>query len=125
MAEKLYQNIDIPQNNPLNFSQTENHVSPPKKKIPLNNPKVVILLVLGTIIIILLIASLIISLIRQSSQKNTSTPTPTSTPSEIPLPTSQSSLVPTIYQDEFEKLEKSFNLDIDLEPPIIDIEVGQ
>lgn len=125
MAEKSYQNIDIPQNNPLNFPQAEDVVLTPKKKIPLNNPKIIILLVLGVIIIILLITSLVVSLLRQSTPKNTSTPTPTFTPSEIPLPTTYSSLIPSIYQANFKELEESFNHDIDLEPPVIDSEIGQ
>jgi len=125
MSEKLYQNIDIPQNNPLNFPQTEDVIPNPKKKISLSNPKIIILIVLGAIIIILLVTSLVIGLLRQSPPKNISTPTPTSTPSEIPLPTSNNSLVPSIYQVKFKEIEESFSHDIDLEPPVIDTEIGQ
>jgi len=122
MQENLYQNVDSLQNNPLDNSPSPTPVTPLGKKIPLDDPKIVILLVLGTITVILLITSLIINIIRQKNQKIIPVPTPT--PSEIPLPTTSNSLIPDIYQDKFKKLEDSFNYDLDLEVPAIDIETG-
>lgn len=126
MQENLYQNIDIPQNNPLNNSLGENADTSPKKgfSLDMKNPKIVALVVLSSLIIVILIISLVVSLFRLLNQKDISPSTQTPTPTEIPTPTASNSLVPEIYQDKFKNIDNSFNNDLDLEPPTIDTEVG-
>jgi len=122
MQENLYQNIDPPQNNPLNtpMAPTPN----PAPSFPkIKDKKILILIILGAVILVLLIISLIVTSLRRATPKNTSQITPT--PSEIPIPTTSNSLVPEIYQDKFKNLDSSFQNDLNLEVPSIDIEVGK
>lgn len=122
MQENLYQNIDISQNNPLDIGETQNITPTPKisKKL---NPKIIILIILGIITILLLALSLVITSLRQTSViPKTSQITPL--PTEIPLPTSSSSLIPEIYQEKFRTIENNFQNDLNLEVPPIDTEVG-
>lgn len=117
MEEKLYQNIDLPQNNPLKIP--EDFPKETKKK-PLN-PKIILLIALGIFIFILLIVSLIVTQIRQQNPNTNAVPT------IVPItatPTNNDSLIPTQYQEDFKNLEKSFDEDPDLPAPQIDIEVG-
>ena len=79
MQENLYQNIDISQNNPLNTEGTSNITPAPKASKKLN-PKIITLIVLGSIIVLLFITSLIVTSLRQK------TPTP-KTPQITPIPT--------------------------------------
>lgn len=122
MQENLYQNIDISQNNPLDIGETQNITPTPKisKKL---NPKIIILIILGIITILLLALSLVITSLRHTSViPKTSQITPL--PTEIPLPTSSSSLIPEIYQEKFRTIENNFQNDLNLEVPPIDTEVG-
>ncbi len=121
MAETAYQNIDISQNNPLGFqNETPSPATTtPNKKI---GPKIIILIVLGAIIILLFITSLIVS----SRRKNNIQITPSATPipTEIQTPTVSKSLLPEIYREKFEKIENNLDQDIEIEIPIIDLEIG-
>jgi len=122
MQENLYQNIDISQNNPLNTGEISNITPAPKTSKKLN-PKVIILIVLGAIIILLFVISLIVTSLRQKTP-TPKTPQITPIPTDLPLPTSSSSLVPEIYQEKFKIIENNFQNDLNLEPPPIDTEVG-
>ncbi|MFA5026229.1 MAG: hypothetical protein WC503_07020, partial [Candidatus Shapirobacteria bacterium] len=62
MEEKLYQNIDLPQNNPLDIKPAEIPDTSIKKPL---NPKVLLLIILGSIIFILLLLSLIVIQVRK------------------------------------------------------------
>lgn len=122
MQENLYQNIDISQNNPLDTGETQNltPVPPVTKKL---NSKIILLIILGVIIVLLFIISQSITSLRQTnSTLKTSQVTPL--PTEIPLPTSSSSLIPEIYQDKFKTIENNLQNDLNLEVPPIDTEVG-
>jgi len=118
MDEKLYQNIDLPQNNPLDTPQD---LPKDTEKKPIN-PKILLLIILGGIIFILLILSLVVTQIRNKNSNTQSIPTPT--PATI-IPTPNDSLIPSPYQESFKNLEKSFEQDPDLPAPQIDITVGE
>lgn len=118
MDEKLYQNIDLPQNNPLNVPQVLPNDSE-KKSI---NPKILLLIILSGIILTLLLLSLIVTQIRNKNSNNSNIPTPIPI---IIIPTPNDSLIPTAYQESFKNLEKSFEQNPDLPAPQIDITVGE
>jgi len=120
MAEIPYQNIDIPQNNPLGFRE-EMPVSPSAASKKLS-PKIILLIALGAIILLLFIISLIVSSRRKNS--NSITPIITPTPTEIIAPTVSKSLLPEIYQEKFETIENNINQDLEIEIPAIDLEIG-
>lgn len=118
MEEKLYQNIDIPQNNPLDIKidSTDNIV---KKTII---PKILILIILASIVFVLLLLSLIVTQVR----KNTSN-IPVATPTTIPItpiPTNSDSLIPSPYQQSFKEIEQSLSQDPDLPIPQVDTQIG-
>ena len=118
MDEKLYQNIDLPQNNPLDIPDEITEIT---EKKPLN-PKILLLIILGIIIFILLLLSLIVTQMRNKNPNIQNIPTP------IPvtnMPTPNDSLIPSPYQESFKNLEKSFEEDPDLPAPQIDITVGE
>ena len=116
MDEKLYQNIDFPQNNPLDIGEVLPDTS---EKKPLN-PKILLLIILGVIIFILLLLSIIVTQVRKNQIPATPTPVPI-----VATPTINDSLIPTQYQENFKNLEKSFEMDPDLPAPQIDITVGE
>jgi len=119
MEEKPYQNIDLPRDNPLDIKE---EISKSSVKKPLNS-KTLLLIILGAVIFFLFLLILIFSQIRQAKPTTTqitSTPIPVST-----NPIINDSLIPSPYQDAFQKLEQSFSQDPDLPVPQIDTEVGQ
>jgi hypothetical protein len=118
MDEKLYQNIDLPQNNPLDITDETSEVTTKK---PLN-PKMLLLIILGSLIFVLLLLSLIITRVQKNKSNSTSaTPTPVQI---VALPSVNDSLLPSPYQELFRQLEQSFSQDPDLPVPQIDTEIG-
>ncbi len=123
MEEKLYQNIDIPQNNPLEVKEEkiveETSINTERKPL---NPKILLLIILGVIIFILLILSLIVTQIRKNPSN-----LPKVTPTENPIistPTPNDSLIPSPYQESFKEINQSLNQDPDLPVPQIDPKIG-
>lgn len=121
MEEKLYQNIDLPQNNPLKVEEVPTETNETKVKKPLN-PKILLLIILGAIIFVLLIASLVVTQVRQR-QSNLPSSIPTSNPI-VATPTPSDSLIPTQYQESFKQVEQSLTQDPDLPVPQIDPKIG-
>lgn len=116
MEEKLYQNIDVPQQNPLE-TVSEITTSTPKKL----NPKIIFVISLLSIVFVLFLISLFVSQ-KRSINSTQSTPSPTQTPSNNS--TINDSLIPTQYQKNFKEIEQSLSQDPDLPIPQIDTEVG-
>jgi hypothetical protein len=127
MEEKIYQNFDQPQDNPLEII--------PEKKIatselkPINklslSPKITLLIILGAIIFVLFLLSLVITQSRNSANKSTNiipsiTPVPTVTDSNTNY-----SLIPSPYQIDFQKINNYSSQDLNLPIPQIDTTVGQ
>jgi hypothetical protein len=127
MEEKIYQNFDQPQDNPLEII--------PDKKIatselkPINklslSPKITLLIILGAIIFVLFLLSLVITQSRNSANKSTNiipsiTPVPTVTDSNTNY-----SLIPSPYQIDFQKINNYSSQDLNLPIPQIDTTVGQ
>lgn len=117
MDEKPYQNIDLPQNNPLDIQEDTQKDSANK---PLN-PKIILLIILVSLIFVLLLISLVVTQIRHKKlSTTTATPSPQPTTTQ---PIINDSLIPSPYQDSFKQLENSFT-DPDLPVPQIDTEIG-
>jgi len=121
MAETPYQNIDISQNNPLGFQEELPSSSAPFS-IKKPSPKIIFLISTGVIILILFIVSLVVS----SKRKTPSSiiPTVTPPPPEITTPTASKSLLPEIYREKFEIIENNIGQDLEIETPVIDLEIG-
>lgn len=116
MEEKLYQNIDLPQSNPLDIPKSNTLDNIEKKNL---NPKILILIAFGVIILILSILSIIVTQVRKNDIIKTSPPPPIE-----PTPTTNDSLIPSPYQESFKNIEKSLEENLDLPAPQIDTEVG-
>lgn len=128
MEEKLYQNIDQAQDNPLEIiseKETKKTESKEKTKISLN-PKIILLLSLAAIIFVLLLLSIIVTQSRKSS--NNTNPIINTTPTSIPIsnPDSENSysLIPSPYQSDFQKINNYTSQDLNLPAPQIDTEIG-
>ena len=119
MEEKLYQNIDALQNNPLDTIEAKD-IKPSEKK-PLN-PKVLLLIILGSIVFVLLLLSLIVTQVRKN-KPNLPVATPTTIP-VVAIPTNSDSLIPSPYQQAFKEIDQSLNQDPDLPVPQIDTTIG-
>lgn len=119
MEEKIYQNIDIPQNNPLDIEEKNTDISIKK---PLN-PKILLLIILASIIFVLLLLSLIVVQVRKNKSN-----LPPAIPTTVPIivkPTTNDSLIPSPYQEQFKQIEQSFSQDPDLPIPQTDTTIGQ
>lgn len=119
MEEKLYQNIDQPKDNPLEI------ISEKQTKISLS-PKIILLLSLTALIFVLLLISIIVTQSRQSTNRTNSTVniSPSSTPTTNPNSENNYSLIPTIYQNDFQKINNYTSQDLNLPAPQIDTEIG-
>jgi predicted PurR-regulated permease PerM len=120
MEEKPYQNIDLPQSNPLDLKTTEDSEETLVKKTI--NPKILLLIILGAIIFVLLLLSLIVTQVRKTNS-NLPSITPTPIPSTS-TPINNDSLIPSPFQEPFKNLEQSFSQDPDLPIPQIDTQIG-
>lgn len=118
MDEKPYQNIDLPQSNPLDTKEEITEISV-KKTL---NPKILIIIIFGSIILILLFISLITTQTRKKYSNGLKS-TPTSI-APLATPTTNDSLIPIQYQQSFKQLEQSFSQDPDLSVPQIDTQIG-
>jgi hypothetical protein len=118
MNEKTYQNIDLPQDNPLEVEEKNTDI-PVKKPL---SPKILFLIILGVIIFILLLLSLIVVQVRKN-KSNQSTIIPSPAP-VVAQPTTTDSLIPSIYQQKFKEIEQSFSEDPNLPVPQIDTTIG-
>lgn len=115
MEEKLYQNIDTPQINPL---EVKTEIVPTKKSF---SPKIILLISLASFIFVLLLISLILS---QNQKKQSTIPIPTPTPAPTNTSIINDSLIPSPYRLRFKEIEQSLTQDPDLPIPQIDTEVG-
>jgi len=128
MEEKIYQNIDQVQNNPLEIisdQKSENSETKSKNKLSLS-PKIILLIILGSIIFVLLLLSLIVTQVRNSANKQVNI-----TPTSIPTPAStninsdiNNSLIPSPYQEDFQKITNYSTHDLNLPIPQIDTGIG-
>ncbi|MBU1117355.1 hypothetical protein KKD37_00130 [Patescibacteria group bacterium] len=122
MEEKLYQNIDPPQNNPLDIKEPETKEVDKETKKPINK-KYLLLIILGSVTFVLLLIAIIVTQTRKgNTSKQEIIPTPSKT---MDNPVINDSLIPSPYQEAFQQLDQSFSQDPDLPAPQIDIEVGQ
>jgi predicted PurR-regulated permease PerM len=121
MTDNPYQNIDISQNNPLDIKINSDSSSIKTSKKPLS-PRIIILIILGIIVFLLFIVSLIITSSRQ--REVPTIPKTTPTPIEENIPTTSKSLVPQIYQEKFDTIENNLENDLDINPPLIDTDIG-
>ena len=128
MEEKIYQNFDQIQDNPLGGNLESKQIQTdlkPKNKISLN-PKIILLIILGAIIFILFVISLFVAQSRNYTYKSAnqvSALSPTSTPVNSDADANYS-LIPSPYQSEFQKINNYSSQDIDLPIPQIDTEAG-
>ena len=124
MRDNLIQNIDIPQDNPATPEVAGTKEKAPKVK----NPKIIILIVLGSIVALLLIAALIVSATKDikppTKRGNTITPTPTPNAEIITTPTPITSQIPQEFQTQFNEIEKENTNLRNLPPPQIDVQIG-
>lgn len=120
MEEKLYQNIDALQNNPLDTVEIKDINTSEKKPL---NPKILLLIILGAIVFVLLLLSLIVTQVKKN-KSNLSPATPTPIP-VVAIPTNSDSLIPSPYQQAFKQIDQSLNQDPDLPVPQIDTSIGQ
>lgn len=112
MEEKPYQNIDLPQSNPLDVATTKKSIS----------PKILLLIVLAATTFVLLLLSLVIN---QNNSSTTSSISPVPTSALIStIPTNSDSLIPSPYQKSFQDIDQSLSQDPDLPVPQIDTTVG-
>lgn len=145
MEENIYQNLESSDVNPLTQSAAvpktadtgsnaspaaapEPAVMPANLKAITKNPKILILVILGAIILLLAVVALIASSIRSMSARRPSTkpePTPTVANSGYsPTPDTGNDLVPTQYIDKFNQINKKINTSEDFLPPRIDQNIG-
>ncbi|MFA6007674.1 MAG: hypothetical protein WC784_03480 [Candidatus Shapirobacteria bacterium] len=115
MEEKIYQNFDQPQENPLEIV--------PEKKLKISlSPKIILLIILGSIIFVLLLLSLVVTQTRHSANKTVNIiPTPTTVTINSD---NNNSLIPSPYQSEFQKINNYTSQDLDLPAPQVDTEIG-
>lgn len=128
MEEKLYQNIDQAQDNPLEIiseKETKNTEAKEKTRISLS-PKIILLLTLAALIFVLFLVSIIVTQSRKST--NSSNSIVNTTPTSIPVSNSDSensySLIPSPYQSDFQKINNYTSQDLNLPAPQIDTEIG-
>lgn len=119
MEEKLYQNIDTPNENPLEVVNNDLSQAPAPAKV---NPKFIPLMALGAVILILSVIAIAVNSKRKTNNNNLS-PTPTI---NIPIYSEapNDSLIPTIFQSDFREIDTSLNYSLNLPPPEIDTSVG-
>ncbi len=127
MENISYQNIDTPQNNPLEAqTPTVSQVEDQKPKSPLNlkDPRMVLLVVLGGILVVLLFAALVVKLIpkKQTSSKVT---LPNSEETTQNSPTPAQGIIPSPYVNKFQIIQNQLNQDEDFLPPSIDSTIGK
>lgn len=117
------QDLDQPNTNPLAVDLDSTDITPAKKTFNFpKDPKVIVLIVMGIIILILLVLSLIIGISRQPHPNTTPPVSITISPTLIPSP--ETINVPTVYQQQFKILDSAIQEKINFPLPQIDPSVG-
>ncbi|MBI2465365.1 hypothetical protein HYV64_04450 [Candidatus Shapirobacteria bacterium] len=123
-----YQNQDLDNLNPLQTKEDQEMVSKKFKlfgwSIP-EDPKLRLLLGLGTVVLLLLIIAMITSFARRTPRApGRVAPTPTSNVTPLPTEVADTRRLPQDLKDKFHEVDNNVNTGINFNPPQIDTEVG-